>query len=141
MKTLKIVLITFTITISIIALIGVLTYEKKEFITERKPTAKAYISVKNYNFGTISTSDTINYSFIIKNVGSTPLKIFKIASSCNCTLFEYNKNPIMKDKELIIKTQFIPKKNKLGLNTASILIESNFDKNVTELKIEGIVNN
>lgn len=104
-----------------------------------KKNAKAYIPVSTYNFGTISLKDTINYNFKIKNIGENPLVINKIESTCNCTYFKYDNKPVFKNKELIIKSQFIPKKNKLGKNTASILIESNFEDRVIELKLEGIV--
>jgi len=51
--------------------------EKNKPIVEAKETA--------YDMGTIKVSDTKEKEFIIKNVGTKPLLLSEISSSCGCT--------------------------------------------------------
>ncbi len=139
MKNLKIIFFTIFITLGVVVVLGFLTHTKREYILERKVTAKAFIPVSNYNFGKVSKSDTIKYTFQIKNIGNTPIIIQKIASSCNCTKLSYDKKNIPINEMMEINAMFIPKKSSFGKETVSILIESNFDANITELKMEGFV--
>lgn len=44
------------------------------------------ISPQTYNYGNISYGDVVNYDFTVKNSGSQPLGISKVATSCGCTI-------------------------------------------------------
>ncbi|WP_312902233.1 DUF1573 domain-containing protein [Chryseobacterium taichungense] len=95
--------------------------------------------VKEYDFGQITYLDTVDYAFVIKNVGQEPLVINKVLPNCNCTVINYKKGKVLPHQQTEIKARFIPKRTLLGKNSASILIEGNFNNGVTELKLKGLV--
>jgi len=122
--------------ILLIVIIGTLTYKEEEIYNIN---GKAEISVKEYDFGEITYLDTVNYTFKIKNIGNEFLIINKVLPNCTCTIIEYNSGIIEKDSIGEVKAQFIPEKTRLGKNTASILVEGNFNGGITHFKIKGIV--
>lgn len=46
---------------------------------------KIEISPAFYDFGEVEFGKVVNYNFIIKNSGKTPLEIKRVATSCGCT--------------------------------------------------------
>ena len=46
---------------------------------------KAQVAEPTYNFGTALSGPPLNHVFMIKNVGSAPLEIRNVTSSCGCT--------------------------------------------------------
>lgn len=127
------------IALFVITLIIALITHKREKYYYIELKGKADIPVKEYDFGKITYLDTVNYSFIIKNIGNEPLIINKVLPNCNCTVVDYKKSPILPNQQAEIKTQFIPKKTNLGKNSATILVEGNFNDGVTELVLKGLV--
>lgn len=134
----KKIFITIIALIVITLIIALITHKReKYYYIELK--GKADIPVKEYDFGKITYLDTVNYNFIIKNIGNEPLIINKVLPNCNCTVVDYKKSPILPNQQAEIKTQFIPKKTNLGKNSATILVEGNFNDGVTELVLKGLV--
>ncbi|MCY1661261.1 DUF1573 domain-containing protein [Chryseobacterium sp. SL1] len=130
-----IIILTLILAILIIALI---THKReKHYYVELK--GKADIPVREYNFGNITYLDTVNYNFVIKNIGDEPLIINKVLPNCNCTVVDYKESPILPNQQAEIKARFIPKKTVLGKNSATILVEGNFNDGVTELTLKGNV--
>lgn len=133
----KYIIISFSL-IVMIFIIALITHKRKKFYyIELK--GKAEIPIKEYDFGQITYLDTVDYAFIIKNIGYEPLIINKVLPNCNCTVIDYKKGKILPHQQTEIKARFIPKKTLLGKNSASILIEGNFNNGVTELKLKGLV--
>ena len=119
-------------------IIALITHKReKYYYIELK--GKADIPVREYDFGNITYLDTVNYNFVIKNIGDEPLIINKVLPNCNCTVIDYKKTSIMPNQQTEIKARFIPKKAVLGKNSATILVEGNFDDGVTELTLKGYV--
>ncbi|WP_375238767.1 DUF1573 domain-containing protein [Aurantibacter sp.] len=133
MKKIYIILITVVILI----VIGISTYKENKFYNVY---GKAEIPVTEYDFGIITYLDTINYTFKIKNIGKEPLIINKVIPNCNCTVVDLKKGLVETNDITEIVTQFIPNKTRLGENSASILVEGNFNGGITHLKLKGIVN-
>jgi len=124
--------------ILVMLIIALITHKReKYYYIELK--GKADIPVREYDFGNITYLDTVNYNFVIKNIGDEPLIINKVLPNCNCTVIDYKKTPIMPNQQTEIKACFIPKKAVLGKNSATILVEGNFDDGVTELTLKGNV--
>jgi len=124
------------IIVVLIFIIGISTYEKESFYDVY---AEVEIPVTEYNFGTITYNDTINYNFKIKNTGKESLLITRVLPNCTCTVIDYNNRIILPNNETEIKARFIPNKVRLGKNSASILVEGNFNGGVTHLKLKGFV--
>lgn len=129
-------IIIIVISILVVIIIGFATYKEDSFYNAN---AKVEIPVIEYDFGKITFLDTINYNFKIKNTGKESLIITQVLPNCICTVIEFDKRIILPNNETFIKTQFIPNKNRLGFNSASILVEGNFNGGVTHLKLKGIV--
>ena len=55
---------------------------------------KIEISPKDYNFGNINYGDVVNYTFLVKNAGVSPLEIKRVATSCACTSAKISKERI-----------------------------------------------
>lgn len=124
--------------ILVMLIIALITHKReKYYYIELK--GKADIPVREYDFGNITYLDTVNYNFVIKNIGDEPLIINKVLPNCNCTVVDYKKIPIMPNQQTEIKARFIPKKTFLGKNSATILVEGNFNDGVTELTLKGNV--
>lgn len=133
----KYIIISFLLIVAII-LVALITHKREKFYyVDLK--GKAEIPVKEYDFGEITYLDTIDYDFVIKNIGQEPLTINRVLPNCNCTVIKYKKGRVLPNKQTEIKARFIPKKTLLGKNSASILVEGNFNNGVTELKLKGIV--
>lgn len=122
--------------IILIVLISVLTYKKSERFDV---FAKVEISNKEYDFGRISHLDTVKHTFTIKNIGKESLLITKVIANCTCTVTSYDSGIILPDSIARIKAMFIPDKNRLGKNSASILVEGNFKDGVKRLDLKGYV--
>lgn len=124
--------------ITSIFIIALITHRREKFYyIDLK--GKAEIPVKEYDFGQITYLDTVDYAFVIKNIGQEPLLINKVLPNCNCTVIEYKKGKVLPHQQTEIKARFIPKKTLLGKNSASILVEGNFNNGVTQLKLKGLV--
>lgn len=99
------------------------------------------ISIKNqdFDFGKIQVNDTVKNTYTIKNISEEPLLITKIISNCNCVNFDYPKNKLLKDEEMLISTQFIADQNNLGSVNILMLIECNIKKGVEVFSMSGYV--
>lgn len=126
------------IVILIFIILSYLTYENT---TTFDKIAKIEIKNTDYNFGKITSNDTINYTFNIKNISNTPLVINKILPSCTCTVVDFIYPRVFRENEIAqIKTQFIPKKDQKGKIENVILVECNSNEGIIKLKLSGEVN-
>ena len=55
---------------------------------------KIEINPKDFYFGEIDYGQVVNYSFLVKNVGSEILEIKRVSTSCACTTAEIKKEKI-----------------------------------------------
>ncbi len=100
--------------------------------------AKTTISNKEYDFGMISSNDTVIHTFVIKNISNNPFVIAKILPSCTCTIIDsIPKKLYKKDESLNIKTQFIPKTNQKGHVENIVLVECDSEDRVIKLILKG----
>lgn len=80
----------------------------------------------------------VKINFIFSNEGNTPLVVYKAVASCGCVKPKWPKNPIKKGEKSIICIEF-DTKNRLGVFSKDIYVESNSVKSIMLLKIKGNV--
>ncbi len=90
-----------------------------------------------HDFGTISESGgMVEYKFVFKNTGDTPLVVNKVSTSCGCTAPEWSKEPIAPGKQGFIKVTFNPKGRSGNVNK-SLTVFTNGNPSSIWLKIKG----
>lgn len=77
-------------------------------------------------------------TFNLKNVGTQPLIISDISTSCGCILSEYSQKPIRKDSSISLKITVNPK-NRPGYFNKTITVTSNTTPDVNLLIVKGVV--
>lgn len=97
------------------------------------------IDEKEFNFGTITESDSIEHVFIVKNTGEVPLKIISADASCGCTVPQFTKESIQPDSLARITVFFKPNKDAYGATEKSIVLKANTDSVFHVLYIKGNV--
>jgi len=105
---------------------------------------KAYINFdfKKYDFGKIyQNKDSVVYiKFYFENTGNSSLIIFDVNTTCGCTVSEWTKEPVEKNKKGFVNISF----NSSGISgsfSKSIYVKSNADNDIVILKIIGEVLN
>lgn len=53
------------------------------------PQPKAETDATNHHFGTVGTGGTGEHAFVVRNTGDLPLKLTRGASSCSCTVADF----------------------------------------------------
>lgn len=75
---------------------------------EKKSRGKIVFDQEIHNFGTLKDGEMISYSFIFRNVGSSPFRIIKAEKSCGCIEPHYSSNEILPGEsstvELVLNT-------------------------------------
>lgn len=91
-----------------------------------------------YDFGSVSEGDIVDYTFKFTNTGNFPLIINKATATCGCTVPDWPKDPIAPGAKGEIKVKF-NSKNRKNLQTKYVNINANTKPEVTRLKITGNV--
>ncbi|EFK58072.1 DUF1573 domain-containing protein [Sphingobacterium spiritivorum] len=87
-----------------------------------------------YDFGRIKNGDTVQHTFNYVNIGSEPLIIQDISTSCGCTLAEWTKIPVKTGSNGFITIKF-SKTHDPGIHSKSVIIKANTEDTYTVLKI------
>ena len=90
------------------------------------------------NYGILQQNDDGNRTFKFYNVGSEPLIIVNVNSSCGCLVPTWPKNPIMPGESGIIKAHYSTDRIGAFEKTLTVFSNSENDKTIV-LKIKGIV--
>lgn len=102
---------------------------------------KAVISAEkpDHDFGVIKEiNGKVSHTFVIKNTGSAPLVITRVAATCGCTTPVYESEPIAPGKESKIVITFNPA-GRPGQFVKTIAIYSNGSDGAFFLRVKGIV--
>ena len=92
---------------------------------------------KEFDFGEISRTDTINHRFEFSNTGEIPLIIKNVSTSCGCTVPRWHKESILSTKKGFIEIEYVP--NSIGQINKSIVVETNTDSSFTVVYLKGVV--
>jgi hypothetical protein len=100
-------------------------------VTVVKPK-QSEIDIKNFKKGETSTA-----TFVLENTGEQPLIIRNVKSSCECTVLEWEKQPVGTGKTVKIKVNVKP--DSLGYFNNCITVYCNTDKGHITLIVKGNV--
>jgi hypothetical protein len=101
--------------------------------------AKFNVQDPNYVFGLIKEDGgAVEHTFVIENVGTVPLVIDRITTSCGCTLPEWSKEPVSPGKTKEIKVWYDPA-GRPGPFYKTISVYSNADPRRFVMTIKGEV--
>jgi hypothetical protein len=90
-----------------------------------------------YDYGEIPYKGDGNCTFKITNVGSTPLVINEVTTSCGCAAVDWPRKPIMKNESADIIIKYDTRRP--GNFNKSIVIKSNAENTPITLEIKGTV--
>jgi hypothetical protein len=105
---------------------------------------EAKIKFKNTElaFGKIKAGDTISQTFNFDNIGNDTLLILQVQPSCECMVADYTTLPVLPGNSGYIKIKYASnKKQDIGKQLKSIVVQSNADTLLTILRIVVIVEN
>ena len=100
--------------------------------------AKIEFETSSFNFGTITEGAVIKHVFKFKNIGTVPLVISDIQTSCGCTVPDWQRSPIPAGTSSEVRVQF----NSEGKHDAQekpIRVIANTLPNETVLMLSGKV--
>ena len=103
------------------------------------PTTTMTFDELEYDYGTVTSGEKVQYAYKFKNTGSEPLIISNAKGSCGCTVPEWPKEPIAPGASSEILVQF-DSSNKSGNQSKRVTITANTNPAQTFLTIKGIVN-
>jgi len=91
-----------------------------------------------HDYGTIIEGANGECEFEFKNVGSEPLVLSNVSSSCGCTVPNWPKDPVMPGKTAVIKVKY--NTNRTGAISKTVTVYSNAVENSkVTLRIAGQV--
>ncbi len=111
-------------------------------LTARDSAMAPRISFKQteYHFGQVKSGALVNYNFVFKNTGKSPLIIADIATSCGCTVPHYDHIPVPEGGLGHIQVVFNTA-GKAGIQEKIITITANTIPRHNQVALVGIVNN
>ncbi|MBP7273656.1 MAG: DUF1573 domain-containing protein [Saprospiraceae bacterium] len=106
--------------------------------TDTSTVAKIKFEHTEYDFGKVSEGTIVNHSYKFTNIGTVPLVIADVRSTCGCTVPEWTKEPILPNASDEIKVQF-KTQGKENEQDKPVTIFANTYPNATEVRLKGFV--
>ena len=103
-------------------------------------TARILFTEYEHDFGKIKEGEIVGFIFTFENVGSGPLVLSSVVTSCGCTVPKYSTKPVAPGGKGTLEVEF----NSSGYNgqqTKTITVRSNASKPLVLLTIRGEVVN
>ncbi len=100
-------------------------------------TAEMSFEYTNFNFDTIVFAQKAECIFQYTNIGTAPLQITKVTSSCGCTIPYWTKDPIAVGDTAHISVSYNTRRS--GKFSRGITVFSNSQNSPIVLTIEGVV--
>lgn len=76
------------------------------FTAQAQNNSEFKFETETHDFGKIPQGTPVTYEFKFENVGTEPLIISKVESTCGCTVPEYTKTPIKPGEQGMISVTF-----------------------------------
>ena len=93
---------------------------------------------EEHDFGNIIQGEIVTYGFKFENKGKKDLLIYKVRTSCGCTVTDYPKIPIKPGGDGVINVTFDSKGRK-GFQRKTVSVIANTEPNITRIKIKSII--
>lgn len=93
---------------------------------------------QEFDYGEINEGDIVEHDYEFKNIGTAPLLIVEVNTTCGCTVPEWSKDPVAPGATGSVRVKF-DSTNKEGLQNKEVSIFANTIPNKTVLTIKGIV--
>ncbi|MDR1743878.1 MAG: DUF1573 domain-containing protein [Dysgonamonadaceae bacterium] len=100
--------------------------------------AEAMFKTTQYNFGTVKEDGKINCVFEFANIGTAPLVVTRVGTSCGCTTSAYTASPVLPGKSGRIDISYNTD-NRPGSFTKTIRVYTNIPDTIYTLTIKGVV--
>jgi len=128
-----------TVYVSLFILFGLLfSCGKNRDINDAKTQGvKTELINKEHFFGKAKFGDTINHTFLIRNMSNYPYKINKVGTSCGCTTVSFTKNNIERGGYAEIDVSYVPTSDDIGSISKSIVVSDNSNMGFNTLYIKG----
>lgn len=120
-----------------ILLAAVLLVHSFYWTTHEKGNPLIKFSAEIHDFGVIQKGKPVKIVFKFRNVGSEPLIIYSVETTCGCTAASYTKTPILKDKEGFVNITFDAQN--VGKFHKPVIVKSNSKSSVQVIYVKGEV--
>lgn len=106
----------------------------------KQPESKAEFKFEKetHNFGQIRQGQPVTINFTFTNIGSEPLIISSVDSSCDCIKTGYTREPILKGEKGIVTITYDAAAVQAGF-TKAVIVKSNARTPVKMLYVKGEV--
>lgn len=91
----------------------------------------------SHDFGSLKKGDKAEFAFEFRNTGKNELVINAVSASCGCTVAEYPKKPVRKNKKAAIKVKY--NTSSTGSFQKTVTVNSNASNSPVKLTIKGSV--
>ena len=92
-----------------------------------------------YNAGTVAKGEIVSLEVKVKNVGDYPLVIADIKPACNCTVSEFDREPIAPGETTIVKASIDTDAVGKGVIRKPITISANTRPSTTTVMLQATV--
>ncbi|MFR2510579.1 DUF1573 domain-containing protein [Odoribacter laneus] len=106
---------------------------KSQKSTDDLENTRIELTQPTFNFGKITSGETVSHTYSLKNTGDHYLIIKNIQTSCGCTTVDYPKEPIAPGKEGKLEIAF-NSSGRYGKQYKEIRIFANIPEKVVTLK-------
>ena len=110
----------------------------QEKAEQEKKFPKMSFEEEVYDFGTITSGESVEHEFTFKNTGEAPLVISNAKASCGCTVPSWTKEPIKPGESgnMLVKFNSRGKKNQ---QNKMVRITANTEKGTETIRIKAFV--
>lgn len=120
----------------ILFVVALSAYGQKEAV---KTGPQIHFDEKLFNFGTITQGDTVEHTFLFKNIGVEALRITSARGSCGCTVPSFTKGFIEPGKEGEVFVRFKSAGKRGNQNKTVTLMTNSADNKPVVLTLRGMV--
>lgn len=133
----KKILIVFGIVLFVLIL-SILTYEKHSIYDN---FTEVETSKNPHFFGEITSKDSVEHKFEIKNITNTLLVIDKVLPSCPCTKVKFDKKKCIKGEIVTVSVKYKPTLKQKGNVKTLVFVQCNAENGIIKLIMTGKIKN
>jgi len=124
---------------SLFAFFGLITFAQDQKVFEEPADGpKIEFSEVSFDFGDITQGDVVEHVFEFKNVGTQPLILSNVRTTCGCTAPSWPREPIPPGETSKMTVKF-NSRGKVGMQNKVVTIYSNSVDKINRIKIEANV--